>query len=78
MKASQYYHLCQVFGTTLFASFYVINRVFSQYPLLFANFFFVNNLPVIMAVDTSVDKQRFLLHAIVLSNSYDWNIYGIF
>jgi hypothetical protein len=70
VKASQYNHLCQVFGTTLFASFEVINSLYLQRALHFANFFLVNNLPFIIAVDISVDKRRFLLQAIVLSNSY--------
>ena len=70
MKASQYNHLCQVFGTTLFASFEVINSLYLQCALPLANFFLVNYLPFIIAVDISVDKRRFLLQAIVLSNSY--------
>jgi len=70
VKASQYNHLCQVFGTTPFACSEVINISSLLYVCLLSNFFNVTYLPVSIAVDISVDKQRFLLRAFILSYSY--------
>ena len=66
MKVSQYNHLCQVFGTTLYAYGNVFNSKNSFDARLFVNLLSFIKLPYMLIVDILVDKHRFLLQAITL------------
>ena len=70
MKASQNIHLCQVYGTILFACSGVFNIIMACEAIISLKLLYANILALYNNVDIPVDKYCFLRRDTVLSYSY--------